>query len=159
VIDVPGPRHLAQINALRRQIHAYDATHAGVIHTIASGSECKILIAGAESERHPDLAIYKTSPPAGADVWSAWAPELVIEVVSVGGERRDYVEKRDDYLQAGVQEYWIVDAQRHGVLVLSRTGSAWQERIVSGGSYSTPVLPGFALNCTAIFAAADAAGR
>lgn len=160
VIDVPGPKHLAQINALRRQIHAYDAAHAGVIHTIASGSECKILIAGAESERRPDLAIYKTAPPAAKDVWSDWAPEIVIEVVSVGGERRDYIEKRDDYLQAGVLEYWIIDAGRREVLVLARSGEQWSDRIVRDGeSYTSPLLPGFSLNSAAIFAAAEAAGR
>lgn len=159
-LDVPGPKHLAQINALRRQIHAYDAAHPSVIHTIASGSECKILIAGAESERHPDLAIYKDSPPNGEDIWAAWSPELVVEVVSVGGERRDYVEKRGDYPQAGVREYWIIDAQKREMLVLSRTDDSWNERIVHDGElYESSALPGLAFDCSAVFAAADAAGR
>jgi hypothetical protein len=41
---------LAQVNALRRTVHAYDAAHPGQIHTIASGSECKIPLA----DRQPD---------------------------------------------------------------------------------------------------------
>src|SRR5581483_5985441 len=53
VFDVPGPRHLMQLNALRRQLHAHDLQLPGQIHTIGSGSECKILIANLESERHP----------------------------------------------------------------------------------------------------------
>ncbi len=53
VTDVPAPRHLAQVNALKRQIHAYDLAHPDRIHTIASGSECKILLAALESEPPP----------------------------------------------------------------------------------------------------------
>jgi Uma2 family endonuclease len=160
VIDAPGPKHLVQSNALRRQIHAFDAANPGVIHTIASGSECKIVVAGAESERHPDLAIYKSAPPPSGDLWSAWAPDVVIEVVSSGGERRDYVEKRDDYLLAGVSEYWIIDAQKREMLVLRLIDEHWEERLVHDGElYASEVLPGFSFNCSSVFAAADAVDR
>src|SRR5947209_3259843 len=103
VSDIPNQRHLDQIPALKRQVHGYDATHRGRIHTIATGSECKILIETLESERHPDLAVYK-SPPSqvGGERWSTWIPDLVVEVVSPGSEQRDYVEKREEYLLFGV---------------------------------------------------------
>ncbi len=65
MVDVPNPGRLAQVLAIRRQVHAYDAANPGRIHTIASGSECKLLISGLESERHPDVALYKTPPPEG----------------------------------------------------------------------------------------------
>src|SRR5690242_7570711 len=60
VSDVPNPPHLAQVMAIRRQFNAYDLSYPTRIHTIASGGECKIPVEGLESERHPDLAIYKT---------------------------------------------------------------------------------------------------
>jgi len=156
-IDVPGRKHLAQVNAIKRQIHAYDAAHPAAIHSIASGSECKILIANLESERHPDLTIYKTPPPAGSDFWARWIPEIVIEVVSPGGEARDYVEKREEYLQVGVGEYWILDAERREMLVLSRRGREWDERAVHPPEfYTTPLLPGLEFDCGVMFTAADA---
>ena len=105
VVDVPKPGHLAQVLAIRRQLHAYDAANPGRIHTIASGGECKLLISGLESERHPDLAIYKTPPPEGKnddEIWSQWVPEIVVEVVSPSSRQRDYEEKPEEYLRLGV---------------------------------------------------------
>src|SRR5215831_987701 len=60
VSDVPGPRHLAQIIAIRRQLSAHDLAHPGKIYGIVGGHECKLLLPSFESERHPDVAIYKT---------------------------------------------------------------------------------------------------
>ena len=120
VSDVPARRHLAQVMALRRQLHAYDASSPGQIHTIAAGSECKILLADLESERHPDIVVYKNPPPEEEGDWAGWIPEIVIEVVSPGSEQRDYVEKREEYLAFGVREYWIADAGRQEVLILRR---------------------------------------
>ncbi len=157
VIDVPNRWHLAQVNALRRQIHAYDAANPRQIHTIASGGECKIVVAGLESERHPDLAIYKTPPPGDEDFWALWVPEIVVEVISPGSEDRDYVEKRDEYLAFGVVEYWIFDAHRREMLVLRRGRGQWMEKIVRPPeTYTTRLLPGLELQCGPIFDAADA---
>jgi len=156
VIDVPGRKHLAQVNALRRQIHAYDATHSGVIHTIAGSSECKVLVAGFESERHPDVAIYKAPPPRQENFWATWIPEIVVEVVSPGGEQRDYVEKRDEYLEFGITEYWIFDAARREMRVLTRSAGRWTEQVVKPSeTHASPLLPGCEIDCGAVFAAAD----
>jgi Uma2 family endonuclease len=160
VSDVPGPRHLVQLNAIRRQLHAYDLQHPDKIHTIASGSDCKILLADLESERHPDVAIYKNPPPEGDDFWASWIPEIVMEVVSPGSEQRDYVEKREEYLRFGVREYWIVDAGREEVLVLRRSGGRWVERVLRVADvYRTRLLPDFEFRCEPIFEAARAVGE
>lgn len=153
VVEVPGRRHLALVMALRRQLSAFDTQQPGVIHTYASGSECKIVLAELESERHPDLAIYRTMPPA-ADIWASWIPEIVVEVVSPSSERRDYVDKRQEYLLFGVREYWIVDADKQSVLVLRRSGGRWKEQVLSPQQvYRTQLLPGFELSCAELFAA------
>jgi len=108
-----------------------------------------------ESERHPDVAVYQTPPPEGEDVWATWVPELVIEVVSPGSERRDYEEKREEYLRFGVKEYWIVDAEKEEVLVLRRSRGRWVEQIVSPPEiYRRRLLPGFCFDCAAVFQAA-----
>src|SRR5262245_210369 len=78
VSDVPNPSHLAQVTAIRRQLSAYDLAHPGRIYTIATGSECKILLSALDSERHPDLAVYRTPPPGDeSDVWYISVPEVV----------------------------------------------------------------------------------
>lgn len=155
VSDVPGPRHLVQINAIRRQLHAYDLQHPGRIYSIAGGSDCKILLADLESERHPDVAIYKNPPPEGDDFWASWIPEIVLEVISPGSEQRDYVEKREEYLRFGVREYWIVDAEREEVLILRRSGGRWVEKVLrASDSYQTRLLPDFEFHREPIFTAA-----
>ncbi len=159
VSDVPGRRHLAQLSALRRQLAAYDLAHAGRIHTLAAGSECKLLIAALESERHPDLAVYQTPPPDDEPLWELWVPEIVLEVISPGSEQRDYAEKREEYLLFGVLEYWIFDAERRELLVLRRAGGRWRERTVRPPEvYRTRLLPGLELACGPVFEAADDAG-
>src|SRR5438128_1905695 len=105
VTDVPGTLHFALLTAVRRQLAAYDLAHPEAIYGIGGGAECKILLPVFESERHPDISVYRTRPPATKKVWARWIPELVIEVVSRGSEQRDYEEKRGEYLAFGVTEY------------------------------------------------------
>ena len=40
-------------------------------------------------------------------------PKLVVEVASLSTRRYDYNEKRETYRKIGVEEYWIIDIQRH----------------------------------------------
>jgi Uma2 family endonuclease len=147
VVDVPKPRHQALIHAIRRQLHAYDAANPGRIQTLASGGECKLLIPEFKSERHPDLAIYKTPPPEVEDdheVWSRWVPEIVVEVVSPSSRQRDYEEKPEEYLRLGIGEYWIVDAEQGLMKVLRRSRGRWVELTVRPpAGYKTRLLPRF----------------
>ncbi len=156
VSDIPNPQpHLGLWTAARRQLGLYEAVHPSVIFGIYGGAECKILIDLLESERHPDLAIYMTAPPAGdSTAWEIWIPEIVIEIVSPDSIRRDHEEKPDEYLQFGVKEYWIIDAARGEMLVLRRSRGQWAEQIVRPPqTYQTPLLPGLEFDCGLVFAA------
>lgn len=158
VSDVPNLRHLAQVNAIRRQVHSYDIVYPGRIHTIASGSECKLLLAGWESERHPDIAIYRTPPPVRKNVWAVWVPDLLIEVLSRSSEYRDLVENREEYFDFGVKEYWVFDADQSEMLVLVRSRGKWSERRIRPPKiYRTRLLPGLNFDCGLVFDAANAA--
>jgi Uma2 family endonuclease len=160
VVDVPNRRHQVQVVAIRRQLTAYELAHPGRIDTVAGGAECKLLIPSLETERHPDVAVYKVPPPQGAgqDMWSIWVPDLVVEVVSANSVRRDYEQKREEYLAFGVREYWIVDADREEVLVLRRVKGRWSQRVVRPPqAVRTRLLPGFELDCADVFRAAHEA--
>ena len=147
VTDVPNPSHGDTVFALRQQFGAYSLERPNVVHRLFGGAECKLLIEPTQSERHPDLALYKTARPAdNSSVWSIWVPELVVEVVSPGSEHRDYVEKAEDYLHFGVMEYWIVDAARDTITVHRRVSGRWQKReLKKPDRYTTHLLPGFEL--------------
>ncbi len=155
MVEVPHVRHFLQVDAIRRQLYAYQATHPQQITYIGSGAECKILIDVLNSERHPDLLVYSSPPPA-QDTWAVWIPDLVVEVVSESSRARDYQEKPDEYLQFGVKEYWIVDWYERQLTAHHRARGRWKTEIVQPThAYETQRLPGFTLDLSAVFLAAD----
>lgn len=124
---------------------------------MGGGSDMKILVAGLESERPPDIAVYKRPPEDEQDLWATWIPDLVVEVVSPTSVARDYEEKREEYLLFGVREYWIIDAERDQMLVLRRAAGQWREQIVRPPEVCMPTLfPGLSVDLAAIFRAARA---
>jgi Uma2 family endonuclease len=110
--------------------------------------------------REPDIVFLRPDriktlrgQPAGAD--------LAVEVVSQGEEnrQRDYVDKRREYAEAGIAEYWIVDPEERKVTVLTLDGGQYREHDVSGagGSASSVLLAGFQVAVDDVFAKCDQA--
>lgn len=86
------------------------------------------------------------------------APTIAVEFVSKGKAnwRRDYVEKKDEYLAVGVIEYWVIDRFQRRMTVFRPGPSGAEELIVAEEErYSTPLLPGFELPLAALLASAD----
>jgi Uma2 family endonuclease len=72
------------------------------------------------------------------------APDLAIEIVSPDSVERDYVRKREQYRQAGVPEYWIVDDMEQRVVLLRlNVAGAYREVKPRKGALYSQVLPGF----------------
>jgi len=160
VSDVPDWPHLYQIDAAREQFSAHRGRHPEQISIIAGGSDCKVLLDDLQSERHPDLSIYLDPPPQAKNVWAEWIAAIVLEIVSKGSEHRDYVLKREEYLQFGIREYWILDVFKSEMLVLRRYGGTWKEEIVCPPKlYRTPLLPGLKFSCAKVFQAAKKGRR
>lgn len=93
------------------------------------------------SEVEPDLMVRQPQSNRRADWDTAPTPILVVEVLSDSTRRRDRTEKKDLYLDAGVPEYWILDAGRR-TITLMRPGMpdrveqerfVWQPRGTSSG--------------------------
>ena len=85
-------------------------------------------------------------------------PAIVIEFVSSGRRDalRDYEEKHNEYLAAGVKEYWIIDRFRR-IMTVYRKGLAGPtyEIVTETQSYQTGLLPGFVLPLSRLLAKAD----
>jgi Uma2 family endonuclease len=82
-------------------------------------------------------------------------PTITVEFVS--GDRRDrqrdYIDKRQEYIAAGIKEYWITDRFRR-TLTAVRPGQ--QDQVVDENTtFKTPLLPGFELPLAKLLAAAD----
>ena len=66
----------------------------------------------AGSEVEPGLMVRSPHPGDHADWNDAPIPILIVEILSPSTRRRDQVQKRSLYMDAGVAEYWLVDAER-----------------------------------------------
>ena len=79
--------------------------------------------------------------------------DLVVEVVSPDRPSRDLVDKRLDYAEAHIAEYWIVDPRTETITVLQLQGDGYQEHGTFGrGELAASVLlDGFAADVDAVF--------
>jgi Uma2 family endonuclease len=72
------------------------------------------------------------------------SPTLVVEVVSPGkvNEDRDYRYKRSEYAARGIPEYWIVDAQRARITLLTLVDGLYEETVFQGTDIiKSPTFP------------------
>jgi Uma2 family endonuclease len=82
-------------------------------------------------------------------------PTIAVEFVSRGkrNRRRDYLEKKKEFLAVGILEYWVIDRFRR-VMTVYRKGKA-ELVVAESKTYSTPLLPGFTLPLARILEIAD----
>lgn len=109
----------------------------------------------ARKYREPDLVFLRpdrigamTGHPIGAD--------LVVEVVSDSPEdrRRDYQEKRDEYAEAHIAEYWIVDPKERKLTVLALDGTVYREHgaFAKGDTATSACFPDLEVTVSKLFA-------
>lgn len=83
------------------------------------------------------------------------APELVVEVISRGGqnERRDRTAKLKLYSLQGVREYWIVDRFNRQVEVYRRENAqlSLAATLFAEDEINSPLLPGFSCAIACFF--------
>ncbi len=110
--------------------------------------------------REPDILLLRdrSDPRRQNRYWQG--ADLVVEVVEVVGPDdpdRDLVEKRTDYAEAGIAEYWIADPRDEALTVLVLRGEAYVEhgRYGRGETASSVLLEGFAAEVSAVFDAPE----
>lgn len=79
--------------------------------------------------------------------------DLVMEVVSPDDPDRDWIVKRQEYAQAGIGEYWIIDPRNETVTVLQLQQGVYLEhgRFERGAQAASSVLPALQLDVNAVF--------
>jgi|KBSSwiStaDraftv2_1062776.scaffolds.fasta_scaffold509692_2 Uma2 family endonuclease len=74
-------------------------------------------------------------------------PDIAVEIVSRDSRTRDYVEKRELYRSAGVQEYWIVDPVQQRIEFLTLRDERYEFMPLKNNRvFRSEVIPGFWLN-------------
>ena len=151
VTHVPDDPHGEIVCHLYQALSLYMQAHPGVIRRFGGGSEFRLWLPGMISGRNPDVAVALRGAPK--DLRGRRLPALAIEIVSEGGEARDYETKREEYLAYGLLEYWIVDPASRKVTVLTRNGDVWAERVFNDEQpIASLVLPGFATKVSELWA-------
>jgi Uma2 family endonuclease len=106
--------------------------------------------------REPDLVFISNANPDRLQGRYLDGADLVIEVMSGSAEdrHRDLVIKREEYAQAGIGEYWIVDPVEEKVTVLTLSDEAYQVHgeFRPGSTATSPMLIGFSIQVTEVFA-------
>jgi Uma2 family endonuclease len=139
-----GMGHQRSASPWRKRLDAYQLQRPDVVSDVFPNPWIRDRVA---TDRIGDLGVYLTRPDGGCD-YPDQPPDIMFEIVSPTAQdrRRDYEEKRADYLRMGVREYVIIDRFRSQVTVLTRVADAFQERVLGlQGVYTTPLLPGFAV--------------
>jgi len=115
------------------------------------GSDAKYKVR-ADRGRKPDVTVYlhpeARRPPARGLV--PVPPDIVVEVISPSprDERRDRIEKMDEYASFGVSYYWILDPRLHSLEIFELTGGRYARaaRATEGRLDSVPGCPGLQLD-------------
>ena len=108
----------------------------GIDRMLVSPGKVQVVVSGTPRNRFPDLTLLDDAHPVLMESGTCLRPtmpppRLVVEVVSPGNETsenyvRDYQDKRDQYADRGIPEYWLVDPQRSRVMVGTLVAGRYQ---------------------------------
>jgi Uma2 family endonuclease len=109
------------------------------------------------SDTHTGEQINRSETPSARDprrqnrFWLG--ADLVVEVASTDKSERDLIDKRGEYAEAQIPEYWIVNPQSETITVLCLQDLAYVEHGVFGRSATATslVLEGFSISVDAVF--------
>ena len=103
--------------------------------------------------REPDLLLLCDGDDARYQDRYWLGADLVVEVVSPDRPERDLIDKHDDYAEAGIPEYWIVDPRDETITVLSLRGDSYAEHGVyaRGAGAASPLLQDFSAAVADVF--------
>jgi Uma2 family endonuclease len=141
---------------LASALRAYATERPDILCRISGGSRV-FLQAPSDgiTAPEPDIACYAEYPadrPYKERNWRAVSPLFVVEILSADNQDKDLERNCRLYLEVpSIREYWILDpledADRPSLIVYRRRGRRWSARrmVPPGGTYETPMLPGFSL--------------
>lgn len=142
VLPMPTDRHQAIVGFLYLLIRQYTRARGGVVRM----APLRIRLWQGKL-REPDLLFlgHQTDTRRQEAFWTG--ADLVVEVVSPDDPKRDLVDKRREYAQAGIPEYWIVNPHEESITVLQLATDRYVEHgIFTRGAVATSAtLMGFAV--------------
>ena len=148
VLPMPTDEHQSIAAWLYKRLDAFALEHGG-----------KVLFAPLRLRiregafREPDLLLVRDArdPRRRNRFWLG--ADLTVEIVSPDDPKRDLVDKRRDYAEAGIPEYWIIDPRTETVTVHALQGAGYVEHGVfaRGAQADSVLLDGLTVDVSAVF--------
>ncbi len=148
ILPMPTDKHQSVLQFLFLAFLDFAGTRGGKVHF----APLRLRIRPGKF-REPDLLLLlsATDPRRQNRFWLG--ADLALEVVSEEKPERDLVEKRGDYAEGRVPEYWIVNPQTETITVLRLRADTYEEASIYRRSESaaSTLLTGFAVAVDAVF--------
>ncbi len=149
VLPVPTDKHQAIILFLSLLFVNFARRQGGTVRT--AGIRIRLWD---RKYREPDLVYLKPEHEAWRHQRYWDGADLVVEIVSasVDDRERDLVQKRSEYAQAGIPEYWIVDYAEERITVLWLDAGRYVEHgsFGRGETANSILLSEFAVEVSAV---------
>lgn len=148
VLPMPTDKHQSVLQYLLLAFVTFVEPRGGKVHFAGIRLQVRH-----DKFRIPDLLLVKdaSDPRRQNRFWTG--ADVTLEVVSKHKPYRDLVDKRHDYAEGGVPEYWIVSPQDETITVLKINGIVYVEHGVfhRGDTATSVILPGFTVDVNAVF--------
>jgi Uma2 family endonuclease len=148
VLPMPTDKHQSVLQFLFLAFHNFVHPHGGKVQFAALRLRVR-----PGKYREPDLILLLSAADSRRQNRYWLGADLALEVVSEDKPERDLVDKRSDYAEGDVPEYWIVNPQTETITVLRLEGEAYQDAGVfrRGESARSVLLQGFSVAVAAVF--------
>ena len=126
-------------------------------HIREKGGDCRVLTAPFGVRLHeedenfvePDITVVCDRDKL-TEQGCVGAPDWVIEVISPSTASMDYVKKRKLYMDAGVREYWIIDAGNRVIMVYTSSQPTCNESYTFEDTVKVGIYEDFSIDFKAL---------
>ncbi len=147
-LPTPTDKHQTILQFLFLAFRAFVMPLGGKVHFAALRLQIR-----AGKFREPDLLLLRSATDARRANRFWTGADLTLEVVSKEKPERDLIDKRGDYAEGNVPEYWIVNPLTENITVLVLRGKKYVKHgtFVRGQKATSVILPGFSVNVADVF--------
>jgi|SRR5437868_4110344 len=155
VTPAPSRRHQGILWRLTRAVDRWLVSHPEAGRAYFAPFEVKL---SAFDVVQPDLVFVAAAHQSRfTDAGLAGAPDLAVEILSPGTNRRDRTLKLRLYEKFGVAEYWLIDPDTESVTVQQLRAGRFEanEPLVGSATLRSALLPGLEIPLASLFDTAD----
>ncbi|MCZ4222259.1 Uma2 family endonuclease [Pedobacter rhodius] len=160
--------HLFKMSLAPSRIHQEILTNIfGPIYNILKGKQCRVYTAPFDvrlaKKTYSDREVFTVVQPDIVVIFDPEkldkrgcivAPDIVVEILSPGNNKKELINKYEVYEEAGVKEYWIVSSTEKTFFryILDEKGKFQPTKLLTAGAeVTTPIMPGFSLDLEDVF--------